>query len=67
MRSTGFISIIAIIMAAIDLYVFQVVKMLCQGSSSRTKSIVFTSYWVLSISIIIIFIFAALSQYGTLA
>jgi uncharacterized protein len=56
MRSTGFISVIAIIMAAIDLYVFQVVKMLCQGSSSRTKSIVFTSYWVLSISIIIIFI-----------
>ncbi|HEV3221755.1 MAG TPA: metallophosphoesterase, partial [Puia sp.] len=56
MRSTGFISIIAIIMAAIDLYVFQVVKMLCQGSSSRTKSIVFSSYWAVSISIIVIFI-----------
>src|SRR5580704_6623771 len=56
MRSTGFISIIAIIMASIDLYVFQVVKMLCQGSSSRTKSIVFSSYWAVSISIIVIFI-----------
>ncbi|HXB31244.1 MAG TPA: metallophosphoesterase [Puia sp.] len=56
MRSTGFISIIAIVMASIDLYVFQVVKMLSQGSSSRTKSIIFTSYWVLSISIIVIFI-----------
>ena len=43
-------------MAAIDFYVFQVVKMLCQGSSNRTKSIVFTGYWALSISIIIIFI-----------
>ncbi len=56
MRSTGFITIIAIIMAAIDIYVFQIVKMLCQGSSSRTKSVVFTGYWALSISIIIIFI-----------
>jgi uncharacterized protein len=56
MRSTGFVTVIAIIMAAIDFYVFQIVKMLCQGSSSRTKSIVFTGYWTLSISIIIIFI-----------
>ena len=37
MRSTGFIAIIAIIMAAIDFYVFQIVKMLCQGSSSQNK------------------------------
>src|SRR5450755_669189 len=57
MRNTGFIWIVAIIMAAIDLYVFQVVKMLCQGSSSRTKSIIFTTYWTLSIAIIIIFLF----------
>ena len=57
MRSTGFIWIVAVIMAAIDFYVFQIVKMLCQDSSSRTKSIIFTSYWVVSISIIILFIF----------
>ena len=57
MRNAGFIWIVAIIMAAIDLYVFQVVKMLCQGSSQRTKTIVFTTYWTLSLAIIILFIF----------
>jgi len=45
------------IMAAIDFYVFQVVKMLCQGSSPRSKSIIFTTYWTLSIAIILVFIF----------
>jgi uncharacterized protein len=56
MRSAGFLVIVAIIMAAIDLYVFQVVKMLCLGLSPRTKSVLFTVYWALSIMIIIIFI-----------
>jgi hypothetical protein len=57
MRNAGFIWIIAILMAAIDFYVFQVVKMLCQGSSPRTKSIIFTGYWALSIAVIILFLF----------
>ena len=57
MRNGSFIWIIAIIMAAIDFYVFQVVKMLCQGSSPRTKSIIFTGYWALSIAVIILFLF----------
>jgi predicted MPP superfamily phosphohydrolase len=57
MRSTGFLAIVALIMAAIDLYVFQVVKMLCQSTSSRTKSVIFTTYWAVSIIIILIFLF----------
>jgi uncharacterized protein len=56
MRSTGFIWIVALVMASIDFYVFQVVKMLCQGSSQRTRSIIFTSYWALSLLIILLFI-----------
>src|SRR4051812_4352418 len=56
MRSTGFIGIIAFIMACIDLYVFQVVKMLCSTSSQRTRSVIFTAYWTVSIAIIILFI-----------
>jgi uncharacterized protein len=56
MRNAGFIWIIAFIMAAIDLYVFQVVKMLCSSSSQKTKTIIFTTYWTLSIAIIILFI-----------
>jgi uncharacterized protein len=57
MRNAGFFLIVALIMAAVDFYVFQVVKMLCQGSSSRAKSVVFTSYWTISIAIIVLFIF----------
>jgi len=56
MRNAGFIWIIAMIMAAIDLYVFQVVKMLCSSSSQKTRTIIFTAYWALSIAIIIFFI-----------
>jgi hypothetical protein len=43
-------------MAAIDLYVFQVVKMLSSSSSQKIKTIIFTAYWTLSIAIIIFFI-----------
>jgi predicted MPP superfamily phosphohydrolase len=57
MRNAGFFLIVALIMAAVDFYVFQVVKMLCQGSSSRAKSVVFTTYWTISIAIIVLFIF----------
>jgi len=56
MRNAGFIWIIALIMTAIDLYVFQVVKMLCQTSSGRLKNIVFTAYWTLSIGIVVLFL-----------
>ena len=56
MRNAGFLWIIALIMAAIDLYVFQVVKMLCSSTSQKTKTIIFTAYWALSIAIIILFL-----------
>ncbi len=56
MRNAGFLWIIALIMAAIDFYVFQVVKMLCYSSSQKTKTIIFTAYWALSIAIIILFL-----------
>jgi hypothetical protein len=57
MRNAGFIWIVAFVMAAIDFYVFQVVKMLSQGSSQKAKSIIFTTYWTISIAIILLFIF----------
>jgi uncharacterized protein len=57
MRNAGFVWVVAFVMAAIDFYVFQVVKMLCQGSSQRTKSVIFTTYWTVSIAIILLFIF----------
>ena len=55
MRNSGFVWIVAFIMAAIDLYVFQVVKMLSSSSSQKTKTVIFTAYWTLSVAIIIFF------------
>lgn len=57
MRNAPFIWLVSIIMIGIDFYVFQVVKMLSQSASQRTKSIIFSGYWTLSIAIIILFIF----------
>jgi uncharacterized protein len=56
MRNAGFVWIVALVMAAIDFYVFQVVKMLCQGLTPRSKSVVFTTYWTVSIAVIILFL-----------
>jgi predicted MPP superfamily phosphohydrolase len=40
-------------MILLDLYVFQIVKTV-SGGSARTRSIVFTSYWIISVAAIII-------------
>ena len=68
MRNAGFIWIIAIIMGAIDLYVFQVVKMLCQGSSSQNKNDYFYCLLDCFLQCDHHFIhFPAVFKYGTLA
>ncbi|HTS44371.1 MAG TPA: metallophosphoesterase [Puia sp.] len=54
MRNSGFIWIIILIMASLDLYVFQAIKLVSQGSSSKTKIIIYSSYWGISIGAIII-------------
>lgn len=53
MRSSPVWFILAGLMILLDLYVFQIVKAVAQGSQ-RTRSIIFTSYWVISIAAIII-------------
>jgi uncharacterized protein len=57
MNNTRFVFIVAAVMAGIDFYVFQVVKMLSQSSSHKSKSIIFTTYWTVSIGILLLFIF----------
>ncbi len=57
MRNAGFFWIMALLMLLVDLYVFQIVKMLCLGSSPRLKSIIMTGYWTVSIAAIIFFLF----------
>ena len=49
MRSSPIWLIFAGFMVLLDLYVFQIVKTLSQSAGSKTKSILFISYWTLSI------------------
>lgn len=56
MRSSGFLWIIIAIMALLDIYIFQVVKMLSQHSSARLKLTIYTAYWLVSVGAIVLLI-----------
>ena len=53
MRSSPVWLILAGLMVVLDLYVFQIIKTV-SGGSAKTKSIIFTSYWVISIAAVVI-------------
>jgi uncharacterized protein len=53
MRSSPVWLILAGFMVLLDFYVFQIVKTVSNGSP-KTRSIIFTSYWIISIAAIII-------------
>jgi len=48
MRNTGILWIIALIMAVMDIYVFQVVRMLAQSASPKARIIIYSVYWLIS-------------------
>ncbi|MDP4130797.1 MAG: metallophosphoesterase [Bacteroidota bacterium] len=56
MRNASFVWLVALVMLLLDLYVFQVVKLLTQGASQRTRSLIYTGYWTLSIAVVILFL-----------
>src|SRR5665213_40470 len=56
MRNVSFTWLIALVMILLDLYVFQVVKMLTQGNSHRARSIIFNVYWTVSIAVVVLFV-----------
>jgi len=53
MRSSPAWLILAGFMILLDLYVFQIIKVVSNGGT-RTKSIIFTTYWIISIAALII-------------
>lgn len=61
MRSSPVWLILAGLMVLLDFYVFQIIKTLAQGSH-RTRTIIFTSYWMVSIAAIIILFILPLLQ-----
>lgn len=57
MRSSPVWLIFGAIIILVDLYVFQIIKVLFQGAGPKTKSILYISYWSISIlALIILFI-----------
>ena len=53
MRSSPVWLILAGFMLLLDFYVFQIVKTVSQSAGTKTKSIIFTSYWIISITAIV--------------
>ncbi|HEY8972255.1 MAG TPA: metallophosphoesterase, partial [Puia sp.] len=62
MHNRRFIAIVIILFLLLDLYIFQALKTISQGASARGKSILFSSYW--AVSILSIGIFALLPFIG---
>lgn len=54
MRSSPFLLLVAGLMILLDVYFFQVVKLLTGNAAPRTRSVIFITYWVLSGSVILL-------------
>ena len=54
MRNSPFWWILIGFMVLLDIYFFQALKAVSGSASARTKTILYTSYWVLSIAAIVI-------------
>jgi predicted MPP superfamily phosphohydrolase len=55
MRSWKLISVIIVLVTLLDFYIFQVIKTISQGASTRARLILFSSYWGISIAALLIF------------
>ena len=56
MRSSPFWLIVIGLMLVLDFYVFQALKLVTQGAAARIRSIVFITYWALSVLALITFV-----------
>ncbi|MBE7169827.1 MAG: metallophosphoesterase [Williamsia sp.] len=48
MRNTGFLWVLVVILALLDIYMFQVIKSLASGQTYRIKLTIFSVYWIVS-------------------
>lgn len=63
MRSSPMWFMVAGIMLLLDLYVFQIIRLLSQHSGSRTRLIIFICYWLISVaSILLVFLMPAFTN-----
>ncbi len=55
MRNSGIFWIVAAFMVLIDLYMFQVLKVVSQEAGVRTRHFIFSTYWAISVTAILLF------------
>jgi len=55
MHNRRFLAVVIVLFLLLDLYIFQALKTVSQGASARGRSILFSSYWAVSILIICVF------------
>jgi uncharacterized protein len=63
MRNYGFIGVLLLVIVAIDIYVFQIVKWLSQSANQKTRTIVYASYWGISILAVLLLLLLPYLQY----
>jgi uncharacterized protein len=56
MRNSSFWWVLLVLMLLLDIYVFQVIKYVSQNAGPRTKMILYSSYWVVSIGAVLFLI-----------
>lgn len=62
MRSPTFVLILIALMILLDIYVFQAIKVVSNSASPRTKTIIYTIYWSVSIIALMAFLFFVLAD-----
>ena len=55
MRNSPFLLIIIGLMLLLDFYIFQAIKVVSHSAAQKTKSVIFITYWVISIAALVIF------------
>lgn len=63
MRNSGFLWIIIAIMVVLDIYVFQALKVVTHTVTPKTRMIIFSSYWVISILAVVTLVLMPYLQY----
>ncbi len=67
MRNSPFWWVLIGFMVLLDLYVFQALKVLTQSSGHKTRMIIHSSYWLLSVSAIVVLIILPYLQFENLS
>jgi len=66
MRNYGYVWVVIIIMLLLDFYVFEAVKLVSQGASSKQKMFIYGGYWAISLAAVIFLATIPFTNFGPL-